>query len=280
MHQETLAGTWQGVFPHKEVLGPVMATAVFVEVYLLMTGKWRPRWRLALLATYASLVVLSQSRAAWFLSAAYCTAAALYLVWKRDRVIGLMVSMTAVVVVVSGATLFSWQPDVAFSIIGKDATLTGRTRLWPAVIELITEKPLLGWGYRAMWQPDDAVTAMVEQRVEMSVPSSHNAFLEIGLQLGAAGVLLIVSIIGQALRRGYQCFTTSGDPTGWFLIVFAAGAIVTAQILDSIGQNQAIEWVLFNTLLFACGSALVSYRRREQTPPQLSANERVASPTR
>ena len=48
--------------------------------------------------------------------------------------------------------------ESALGIIGKDATLTGRVDLWQQVLKLVDEKPVLGWGYRAMWQPDDPST--------------------------------------------------------------------------------------------------------------------------
>ena len=42
-------------------------------------------------------------------------------------------------------------PDLLFSLLGKDATLTGRTGIWSAVIDSIAKRPLLGYGYQAFW---------------------------------------------------------------------------------------------------------------------------------
>ena len=93
MHISTLEGTWRGVFTHKNVLGPVMAVAVFTELYILAATGGRPRWRFILLALYLSLVALSRSATALLLSATYITATCIYLLWKRDHALAIVTTI-------------------------------------------------------------------------------------------------------------------------------------------------------------------------------------------
>jgi exopolysaccharide production protein ExoQ len=284
-----LAGEWRGVFPHKNVLGPVMAVAVFTELYLLVVGSGRPRWRWALLGLYLALVVLSQSATAWFLSAFYLTGTCVYLLWKRDRLAGVLALIVVLLIVAVVVVVFGDDPERMLGLVGKDTTLSGRTTLWSVVAEFIRERPVLGWGYRAMWNLDDPTTTLADKLTGgWGVTSSHNAFLEITLQLGLVGVALVAGMIVIALWRALRCCRVGIVPLGWFSLMFFVGAIVAAQTLDTMGQNQVIDWVLFNVLAFSCGIALsspreyspASVRRRSSRPPEEQKLGRHAAPQR
>ena len=43
-----------------------------------------------------------------------------------------------------------------------------------------------------------------------------------------------------------------------FRLLFFAGTLLAAQTMETLGQNQVVEWFLFNVLMFSCGMALVS----------------------
>ena len=72
-----------------------MAFAVFTELFVLVVGKGRPRWRWLLLGTYFALVVLSHSKTALLLSLGYLVGTGIYLIWQRNRVTGFGISMVA-----------------------------------------------------------------------------------------------------------------------------------------------------------------------------------------
>ena len=163
MQDGELAGAWRGVFSHKNVLGPVMAVAVFTELFILVAGRGRPRWRLASLGTYFVLVVLSHSATALLLSLAFVVGTCVYLLWRRDKLMGLAGS-TAVVIFILATLAVLWRdPEFVLGIVGRDTTLTGRTALWSSVMAFIGQRPVLGWGYRAMWQGNDASSLVIDQ---------------------------------------------------------------------------------------------------------------------
>lgn len=258
MQDGDLAGDWRGVFPHKNVLGPVMAVAVFTELFILVACKGRPRWRLALLSIYFALVVLSHSATALLLSLAFLAGACVYLVWQRDRLMGIGISILVVLLLFAALIVLWSNPEFALGILGKDTGLTGRTELWSSVIPLIEQRLVLGWGYRAMWQANDASAIVIDQIAGWGASSSHNAFLEITLQLGlvGAGVLLVIVVI--ALGRGLRCCKVGILPLGWFSLMFFVGAVMAGLTMETLGTNQNIAWVAFNVLSFSCGIGLAS----------------------
>ncbi|MGO8987305.1 MAG: O-antigen ligase family protein [bacterium] len=260
MQDGDLAGAWRGVFTHKNSLGPIMAAAVFTELFILVVCKGRPRWRLALLSTYFALVVLSHSATALLLSLAFLAGTCVYLLWQRDRLMGVGVSILVALSLFAVLIVLWSEPKFALGIIAKDTSLSGRTALWSSVIPLIEKRPVLGWGYRAMWQANDASTGLIDQVAEWGAASSHNAFLEITLQLGLMGVGMMLVIIVIALGRSLQCCKTGILPLGWFSLMFVVGAIMAGLTMETLGQNQVIEWVVFNVLSFSCGIGLASRR--------------------
>jgi O-antigen ligase len=258
MQDGDLAGAWRGIFAHKNHFGPVMAVAVFTELFLLVAGRGQPRWRFASLSTYFALVVLSHSDTALLLSLAYVAGTCVYLLWQRDRLMGIGISI-AIVSFLCAALVVVWNdPAFALGVLGRDTTLTGRTELWHAINTLIEQRPVLGWGYRAMFQANDASTAVIERVASWGAGSSHNAFLEITLELGLVGAGVMLVIIVTALRRGLRCCTAGILPLGWFSLMFFVGAILAGQTMETLGENQLIEWLVFNVLIFSCGLGLAS----------------------
>ncbi len=255
MQVQSLEGCWQGVFATKELLGSVMAVAIFVELYIVVSCSGKEWWRLGLLAAYGSLVVLSRSMTALLIASAYAAGTAAYLLWRRSGWRGLSVVTALACALLVGCLIVLPDSESALGIIGKDATLTGRVDLWQQVLKLVDEKPVLGWGYRAMWQPDDPSTEVVDETAGFAVPSAHNAFLEIALGLGWTGALVIVIMISLAIRRGIQCCAKVSGLLGWFSLMFFMGTVVAGITTETLGQNQTIEWLVFNALLFSCGAS-------------------------
>jgi O-antigen ligase len=254
MQVQGLEGCWQGVFVTKELLGSVMAVAIFVELLILVSCPEKRWWRLCLLVAYGTLVVRSRSMTALLIASAYAAGTVVYLLWRRSGWRGLTAVTALACALLVGSSIVLPDSQSALGFIGKDVTLTGRVNLWQEVLKLVDEKPLLGWGYRAMWQPDDSTTEVVDETAGVAVPSAHNAFLEIALGLGWTGVLVMGIMICLAIRRGVRCCAKGSGLLGWFSLMFFLGVLVAGITTETLGQNQTIEWLVFNALLFSCGA--------------------------
>jgi O-antigen ligase len=252
-----LAGNWRGVFPHKGALGSTMAVAVFVELFIL-SGHRRTGWRYVLLAIFLLLVVMSHSLTALILSAIYVTGALVLALGRSSILAGVFASLMIAIAGFVVLVILSLDPGLLLGTLGKDLTLTGRTGVWNVVTTLIAERPLLGYGYRAMWAVNDAYTIRAERLVGWGVQNSHNAFLELTLQLGFFGTGVILAVVVLAFARAFKCWLTFPGPLGTFSLIFFVGTLLAAQTMETLGQNQIIEWVVFNLLMFSCGMALAN----------------------
>jgi exopolysaccharide production protein ExoQ len=106
-------------------------------------------------------------------------------------------------------------------IVGRNATLTGRTDLWALCLTLV-RNPLVGAGYESFW---------LGWRLEKmwtyisGVNQAHNGYLEIYLNLGWVGVALLVTL----LITGYRNIIRSirrREPSGSLRLAYFVAACV------------------------------------------------------
>lgn len=263
---EEITGAWKGVFAHKNVLGHTMTVGVIVELYIL-TDKARTIWHVILLCACSALVILSRSTTAIILASFYLLGSSLLFLLQHARqyfLIGLamlaVLGLTTVVIVLA-------YPNSVWEVLGSDATLTGRTVLWELVLRLISERPLLGWGYSAMWLPTDAITIAVSKAVGWTVPQAHNALLEVTLELGLVGLVIVLSFVAVSLWRSVGCLFVGQHKLGVVSLMFFLGVTISGITEPTLAQNQTLEWLVFNVLSFSCGLEILR-RRQVREPPK------------
>jgi hypothetical protein len=94
-------------------------------------------------------------------------------------------------VAVGGLVTLWLTRDTIFSLLGRSADLTGRESIWAAVAERAGERPLLGWGFSSPWVPTEpAFDRWIVDHGE-TVMQAHNMWLDVSLQLGLVGVVIM-----------------------------------------------------------------------------------------
>lgn len=262
---EDITGAWKGAFSHKNVLGHVMSVGVIVELYILTATRSRPFWHLLVLCGCLTLIFFARSGTAILLTALYVIGAMLFVILQRAREYFGVVLVMLATIATTVTVIYLAYPNLVFAALGSDATLTGRTELWALVLNLIAERPTLGWGYSAMWLQNDSLTASISRTVGWAVPSAHNAFLEVALELGLLGLVVVIAFVTLSFWRATRCLLADRYKYGMFSLVFFIGIIVSGLTEATLLQNQTIEWVMFNVLSFCCGRQIV--RSGENTYP-------------
>lgn len=240
-------GVWLGVFTQKNVCAREM---LFLLVCLLSYTPLhsRMRWvRWTAVAGVITVIVGTRSKTAWLLT---ILAMGFFPALRRMRQVsaGLMtaVLMVAGAVMGSGVVLASSAlPRVLMMLSGGDATMTGRTEIWRAVMQAIWKRPLLGYGFAAFWLSLRGESANIILALRWAVPAAHNGFLEIWLQLGAVGLLLFGAGLLQALLRAFAgAYQPSFTHAAWPLAVLLLGIVYN---LDESSFMQANDflWVLY-----------------------------------
>jgi len=147
----------------------------------------------------------------------------------------------SVLVCTIGAAAFGLGQVSTTQLIGRDATLTGRTAFWPVLWELVTEHPLTGYGLGGPWAVGAWIRELMYQRFEFPLASAHNAILETLLQLGLIGLVIVVLLwlrAGLALVRSML-----RDDAGWWPAGIAIFSFVHG--LAESAPEKTVAWLLF-----------------------------------
>jgi exopolysaccharide production protein ExoQ len=91
----------------------------------------------------------------------------------------------------------------AANLLGRDATLTGRTDIWGWFVPIALKRPILGTGFGGFW-----TTEMVELHQEASV---HNGYLNTWLQLGVVGLFFTGMFYLSSCSRAQRLLTQDFD---------------------------------------------------------------------
>lgn len=148
------------------------------------------------------MLLLSRSASIGFALAAMAAAAIVSIAAEgKERDVRHRYYRIAWAVIGLGALLVLTYRAQIFSLIGKSPDMTGRTKIWRIVLDLIDQRPLQGWGWSSYWvpwvEPYDGLVVI------NNVPyfQAHNAFLDVWLQLGIIGLGLFLLLVGLTFVR-------------------------------------------------------------------------------
>jgi exopolysaccharide production protein ExoQ len=118
----------------------------------------------------------------------------LYLFWKKMNSIKRIFSVTILLILIfifsqSFDSKSFFQNQSRSSSIDEITTLTGRTLIWSKAIKLIEAKPIVGYGFNA---GQIVLEKNYSTYFGWTTRSAHNFVLQMGLDLGLIGVLLII----------------------------------------------------------------------------------------
>ena len=180
-------GDWQGVFTQKNACGRAM---VFALTGVAASERLSAA-RVGAMLLFAAELLLSGSRGAWGIVVVLLLSLAVFRVSCRfDAKARSALFASSTVLLLSGTAIVALNFAALAPLLGRDATLTGRTAIWHEVWLAILRHPLLGYGFSAFWRGAQAPSWDVVVALRFVLFHAHNGFLEIWLELGAGGLLL------------------------------------------------------------------------------------------
>jgi exopolysaccharide production protein ExoQ len=117
---------------------------------------------------------------------------------------------------------------------GRDMTLTGRTELWATLFPMVSH-PLIGAGFESFWL-GDRLTKLWEVW-PFKPTQAHNGYIEVYLNLGWIGLLLILTFIAAAFRHALRRMKERADRGGPFDFGEYAMAYVMAFVLYNVTEG-------------------------------------------
>lgn len=267
---EVHVGAWRGLWWEKNAMGGHMARAAFLCAFLfLMDRPWRIVWGGGVLLC-AALVLLSTSKTA-LLGLMLGFGVLAVAGWMRRGVVTTVSTIWLGVILAGAASLvLVLEPGLVFQALGRDATLTGRTDIWSALFDAISERPLLGYGYGAFWDLMSEPAYKVRLATDWLVPTAHNGWLETALSIGLLGLGgFALNFLLMLVRSAWLSISSW---TGAFALGVCAQFLLFS-ISESIAlQQNAIVWVTYVAVAAKVALSVRDQARRPFVPPRPRAS--------
>ena len=251
-----LAGTWRGVFSHKNYMGSVMAFANGLFLYSFLRGY--ARYPVAILSAVfylltLFLVVMSQSATGLItlillngLTLGYFA----WLKWGKFLHRKHYVWLAALSAFTGAAVLLNLKPLLA--LIGKSPGLTGRVPLWQYLLqEVVSKRPWLGYGPETLWYERAFQVASGEAAGwGMIVVNSHSGYMDILVYLGVIGLTIFSGVVIQAVVRALRSALRAAASTGFLPLLVLAYVLVANTTISYFLEFESFHWVLLVLVLF------------------------------
>jgi len=259
-----------GAFSSKNQLGLFSSLGIYFAFSCLFIQRERGLARvLALVCGGMSVVALAKAQSATSVLAIAVTLAALLCLKvamrfspstrKGGLVAGVLIALVLAFVAINMGAL-----DMVLGAFGKDSTLTGRTYLWSQGWAATAQAPLLGVGYQAYWVQGFSEAERLWDEFYIGSRSGfhfHNTYIEVLVELGWAGFLLIAMLM---LRIPFgllmRLVSARDDPAAFVMFGIALMFLVRSFVeVDVINP-----YVVGSFLLYYAAGLLASPRRSEQ----------------
>lgn len=238
------AGSWRGPMTQKNLLARLMVLTLML-CWVAMRSLRRWRW-VAYVTAPLSLVllILTGSKTGLLVFLILLLLVPLYaaLRWKDTVLIPALIGV--VLVVGSGATMLVSNWENLLRGLGRDPSLSGRTELWEGAIAKISQRPFLGYGFQAFWQPNGG-GADIWKMVFYKPPHAHNGYLNLALDLGLVGLGLFLLCLALAYRRSIYWLRCEPGMLGLLPILYVTYLFMYNHTENTIIEHSSIFWAEF-----------------------------------
>ncbi|MCK2026941.1 MULTISPECIES: O-antigen ligase family protein [Microbacterium] len=243
-----LGGPVQGVFGSRNMLGFIAVIALITFVIEWRTQSVDPPLAVVSIALAGGLAFLSSSPTVLVLAVAVgIVTVALTIVRHTSPARRTMVQWgLGALVALALAVAFALRHQI-IALLDAGSDFSMRATLWNMILDFVSIKPITGWGWFGDWARGEYPFTFINFQLGEHHQSALNAFFDVLLQLGTAGLVLFLLLGGVALIRSwlvasvrrsvvyawtpitlvtlavdsmFESFTLVG--AGWFLLVLCA----------------------------------------------------------
>ena len=150
-------------------------------------------------------------------------------------------------------------PSYLIEEVFGDPTLTGRDVIWRFVFDKFRDHEIFGVGYGALWQVGTNVTNRLEYLYNIyAVNQAHNGYIDILVQTGVVGFVILLLTLLVVLRRLTQAIIAA--PSGILSVplyaMFLFVCMLTLNLTDSsFFWAASYDWI-FPVALYALSYGL------------------------
>lgn len=250
IHQAENAGLWRGLWYEKNQMGLVMSAGAVAAAACLASGD--PRRLLPSITFVATtlLVLATQSKTSLLCLIIGCGAiGGLWAMHRGGAAFSVVALWFGVVLTAIAGYVFITDPATVLIALGKDPSLTGRTDIWAALMRDVAERPWTGFGYSAYWGVDSIPAEFIRLETQWPVPSAHNGWIDLLIQLGWPGAILTGGVVLLAAVTTLFRIPGAGAREGYwgvgYLLVFLLLSLSESVLLS----HANLPWTMLLAIL-------------------------------
>lgn len=190
---QSVIGDWRGIVSHKNVAGACCA----ITILLFAFDRDRlPRWvTVSVIAGSFVFLLMSEAKTSiGILFVAVIAGGVLHLYNARHR------SLVVPIFLIAGFAFFCvvmMYSGLIQDLLDDPTAFTGRTAIWPLLLEYSGEHLWTGAGYMSFWQigPESPIWTLTNSWVAAAAGHGHNGYLDILVTIGLPGLILTVAVL-------------------------------------------------------------------------------------
>lgn len=243
VHQDVNAGMWKGLWYEKNQMAAMMTIGFIACTTSAYQVPERRRMWIAFAVLMFFLVLMTRSKTSLLACLLAAGTFPVFLALRRGGVLSILFVWLSATVALVGSAVYMMAPELIFKALGKDPTLTGRTEIWASLGRLSDKRPWLGYGYKAFWTPESVPASVVRAETHWDVPSAHNGWLDLLIQLGWVGVILFGSVLAACFFCALFRYDRVKDGFFSVLLLLLFSFLIMSESFI-LSQNSLI-WALF-----------------------------------
>ena len=245
VHGAEHAGAWRGIMSQKNAFGQVMVYGSAVFLVLAIADQANRRLAIGFLLFSMILAAMSTSVTSLIAMIVLFTVAGGVCFVFRFRALAVLAVYLSILVGAGLAVAMIVDPGAVFGVLGRDATLTGRTDIWAPLMEKINERFWLGYGYNAFWHDPEGPAYEIRKLLQWAVPSAHNGWAELWLDLGILGVGAFLLTFAALLYQILSHVRVGMRDADLWPILFIPLFVIFSFSESSILRHNDLAWVMY-----------------------------------
>lgn len=258
-----------GVAGHPNTLGPALAIA-----WILSLGMQRPsavglRSVLRLLQLGLAIALLLTDSIGSF-GVAFAGSVVFVMIESSSyRRGGLLIAFLFCLPVLGleGASL----AESALGAVGRDTSMSGRDVLWAEIGREFDKQPLLGAGFGAFWYEGRGREIVGTWNPRQS----HNAYLDLSLDLGLFGALAVLALLLVVTWRGWHRCTRQSDPALRRAAASVVAMVLALVLVGAFSESYLLKLDKFQFFVMTWGLLAMDSTHAVRTHRYASQNARA-----
>ena len=247
---EALIGMWRGIHVHKNEAGAFCAIASLFFMHMTVTARSFVVGPVLTVLALAFLYMTGSKTSGGFIFVAVAAGCAVEYAYRNPN-LRRFVLLGLPGVLLAAYLLFESKLGDLLLQLEDPSSLTGRSQIWPVLLQYSSEHPFLGSGYGSFWAIGDASPIYDGSEGWLTtITHAHNGYLDVLIQVGLIG--LLIAVAGLVLYPMHVLLTRRlrGAVSRWLLCAVLVFCWLHNMLETSLLDRANVVWV---TMLIAYG---------------------------